>query len=365
MFCHLEHQLLSFYKNQKLPVESSIYLAVSGGLDSMAMLALHQKLKKALKIHLTVVHFHHGEVFGKENIAQNNFRNKTYKALQEYCEKQKIAFISNALKSSTKQSFLSNTKQSPQKEKHFNETEEIKNLEVAVKNSEAEYRKCRYDYFEEILLLSKFDSKLLVTAHTADDLLETRLMRLMRGVGSQGLVAIKPVSIKENHLLVRPLLTVMRSSLQDYVHQNAVPFFEDPSNKNDQFLRNWLRLKVLPIIAQKNKKYLQNMSQSLNAIASDQKEDIDFLQKVVVKNKIHLDVFYSLSVVDQKRTLAHYLYCNKVKNYSMGHVLELLKYLNAPKKEQFFHIARQGWKLKQPWLYILDNSSKSIRLNTD
>lgn len=352
MFCNLEHQLLSFYKNQNFPPASYVYLAVSGGLDSMAMLALHQKIAKVLKIHLIVVHIHHGVLTGKEFSIQNSFRNKAYKTVQEYCEKHNIKFISNILEENREQGLKD--KNSKQK------------AEQKLEGSEAEYRKYRYDYFEKILLDSKFVSKILVTAHTANDLLETRLLRLMRGVGPQGFISIKPVSDKKKYLLVRPLLKVLRSDLEDYMREKDMPFCEDPSNQSTKFLRNWLRLEVLPIVVKKEKKYLQNMSQSLNLIASELDEDSSFLREgLIIENKIKLSLFYSLSVAKQKRVLAHYLYCNKVKNYSMGHVLELLKYLNAPRKEQSFFVAKQCWKLKEAWLYILDNSSKSIKLKTD
>ncbi|MBE8222053.1 MAG: tRNA lysidine(34) synthetase TilS [Bdellovibrionales bacterium] len=348
MFCNLEHQLLSFYKNQAFK-EPCIYLAVSGGLDSMAMLELHNKLKKILKINLIVLHVHHGFADDKitdDDCVKNDFRNKAYGLVKDYCKKNDIKFLSNAQKDFKKDVVI-----------------DFK------KDSEEKYRKYRYDYFEKILLNSKFDLNILVTAHTSDDLLETRLMRLMRGVGPQGFASIKAVSEKKicnkTYLLVRPLLNTMRFDLKDYVKKNNLTFCQDPSNKDTNFLRNWLRLKVLPVIAKKDKKYIKNMSQSLNLIANKLDSDNSFMDSLIVKNKIKLSLFHSLSLDNKKQALAHYLYCNKIKNYSMGHVLELLKYADATKKQQSFSVAKQRWELKDTWLYMLDNSSKSTKLKTD
>lgn len=340
MFCDLEHQLLHFYKDQKFLKSAHIYLAVSGGLDSMSMLVLHQNLTKILKIKLAVIYVYHWDL--NSCAEQKTFRKQAFQMLKSYCKEHNILFFSNAQAADFK-------------------TQADK---ITKKQSEADYRKTRYQYFDQVLQQSNADLKILATAHTAEDLLETRLLRLMRGVGGQGFSSIEAVKQHKHYLLIRPLLNISKKDLKWYVTEKNINFFTDPSNKDKKFLRNWLRESILSLIEKKNPKYLQNMSQSFNLMAQQ-------LQKTkpqtvsLVENKINLNVFNSMAISKQKQILAQYLYVNKIKNYSMGHVLELLKHLNSSKKEQSFNLGKRLWLISKSQLYVLDNSPKSTKLKND
>lgn len=352
MFCKLEHQLLDFYKNQNFPELSSVCVAVSGGLDSMAMLALHQRLSKILKIKLIVIHIHHGLGLNSTDSSQNSFRDKAYQLVKNYCNCHKLEFFSNIDKKNKNLNIRIKKKVDAQ----FSEKE----------GSEAFYRKYRYECFDKVFLELDSSFKILVTAHTANDLLETRLMRLMRGVGAQGLPSMKPVRDTGTYHLVRPLLKVMHSDLELYLKSKETPFVEDPSNQDLNFFRNWLRQQILPLIHKKDSKYLGTMAKSLNIVSSALEKSLSSVAgAVIIDNQINLSLFYSLSTTEKKQILAQYLYDNKVQNYSMGHILEVLKYLAKPEKEQSFKLAKKEWLLSQGLLYILDNSLKNTNIKTD
>ena len=90
--------------------------------------------------------------------------------------------------------------------------------------------------------------EILVCAHHLDDQLETFLLQLMRGAGLAGLAAMPVVRNLHPGLLLRPLLSVNRDELSSWARQNDVSWCEDSSNQNQQFARNYLRHRILPLL---------------------------------------------------------------------------------------------------------------------
>ncbi|MEN9684687.1 MAG: tRNA lysidine(34) synthetase TilS [Bacteroidota bacterium] len=112
-------------------------------------------------------------------------------------------------------------------------------------------RKIRYDWFETIQQefensKPKKQTLFLVTAHHADDNIETLLIHFFRGTGIQGLQGI-PEIWKEKKI-IRPLLAVKKKNLLEYALQNNLSFVEDSSNASDKYTRNFFRNQLLPQI---------------------------------------------------------------------------------------------------------------------
>lgn len=101
-------------------------------------------------------------------------------------------------------------------------------------------RELRYRWFEEIRKEQQFDY--LITAHHADDDLETFFINLSRGTGLRGLVGIPEI----NEAIVRPLLKCSRHQIMTYAKQTKLFWREDSSNVSTEYLRNKLRIEVLP-----------------------------------------------------------------------------------------------------------------------
>jgi len=112
---------------------------------------------------------------------------------------------------------------------------------------EAAAREARYGALREILK----PNEVLLTAHHADDQLETMLMALMRGAGLRGLSGVPSVQIFGGGWLARPLLEFGRAELEQWARAEQLQWLEDPSNENTSFDRNFLRSRVLPALRER------------------------------------------------------------------------------------------------------------------
>ena len=110
--------------------------------------------------------------------------------------------------------------------------------------SEAELRTLRYAFFEKTMRLHC--SNILLLGHHADDRLETVLMRLVRGVGLEGLVAPRALHKVSFYTKVRPLLNFSKNELQNALSNCGISFFEDATNDEDDCLRNRIRHTLIP-----------------------------------------------------------------------------------------------------------------------
>lgn len=117
-------------------------------------------------------------------------------------------------------------------------------------------RTLRYDWFYGILKNFKYDY--LLTAHHLDDDLETFFINLSRGTGINGLTGIP--AINEN--VIRPLLPFSREEILAYAKKNNLKWREDSSNQKADYLRNKLRLEVLPIFKETNDSLLNNFKKT-------------------------------------------------------------------------------------------------------
>jgi tRNA(Ile)-lysidine synthase len=93
--------------------------------------------------------------------------------------------------------------------------------------------------------------EVLLTAHHADDQLETVLLQLLRGAGIAGLAAMPALAQFATGQLARPLLSVPRSALRAWAQRAGLPWVEDPSNDSQDFDRNYLRARVLPELTER------------------------------------------------------------------------------------------------------------------
>ncbi len=112
---------------------------------------------------------------------------------------------------------------------------------------EAAAREARYQAFANRLS----ENDVLLTAHHADDQIETMLLQLFRGAGSHGLAACAPFRKLGNALLVRPWLEITRHQIEQYARLHNISWLEDPSNSSLMHDRNYLRHQVMPLLHQR------------------------------------------------------------------------------------------------------------------
>ena len=119
-------------------------------------------------------------------------------------------------------------------------------------------RELRYQWFDELLKTKGYDY--ILTAHHADDSLETFLINLSRGTGIDGLSGIPEV----NEQVVRPLLPFSQEEILGYSNSENIKWREDSSNESTKYLRNKIRHQIVPILKELHPTFLQNFLNTQN-----------------------------------------------------------------------------------------------------
>ena len=260
---HLLHNF-QFLNGKKL------LLATSGGIDSMVMVHLFQQLE--YKIGIAHCNF---QLRGMESFGDQDF-------VQEYAVANDIqVFITQF---DTK-AFAEDYKLSTQ---------------VAA-------RELRYNWFYELLETEKFDY--ILTAHHADDNIETFLINLTRGTGLEGLTGIP----EQNEKVIRPFLLFSRQEIETYAKENTIQWREDSSNVSDKYLRNKIRHHVVPMMKELNPNFLssfhktQTYLQEAEAMVED--AAIIVYQQVAKQHEenIHFDLNKLMKLPNYKSYLYQWL----------------------------------------------------------
>jgi len=153
-------------------------------------------------------------------------------------------------------------------------------------------RRIRFRFLYE--LLEKHGAQKLVLGQNADDQVETVLLRLLRGAGVKGLKGMLP--IREGQV-IRPLLETWREEIEAFAKDQAVPFLVDSSNMREDYLRNRLRLKLIPEI---EKSYQSNFKKVILRTSAILKEEDGCLEQIAA------DAFARVVHEDQKVLFFHY-----------------------------------------------------------
>ena len=142
-------------------------------------------------------------------------------------------------------------------------------------------RELRYRWFEE--LLNTYDADAVAVAHHRDDSVETLLINLTRGSGLTGLTGIKP----KNGNVVRPLLCVSREDIYAYIENNGLEYVTDSSNSSDIYTRNFIRLKVIPLLEEINPSVKASLARTANHLYDASliyNHSIEEARKVITQN---------------------------------------------------------------------------------
>jgi len=209
--------LKTIRKKNSIRAGDRVAIAVSGGADSVALLVLLLELRAELGIVLSIAHVNH-KLRGHESDADEQF-------VAKLARKHEL---------------------------------ELHGCDAPVDGRaglgiEAAARELRYDFFRR--LAREGHVKKIATAHTLDDQAETILLRIFRGTGIRGLAGIHPrIVFKQQGSalgeVVRPLLGFRRAALPEFLRERGQVWREDSSNLDTVFLRNRVRHRLLPIIAE-------------------------------------------------------------------------------------------------------------------
>jgi tRNA(Ile)-lysidine synthase len=340
-------------------------LCCSGGRDSVTLFHVIKRLSVSLDLSLVLLHFHHG--------GDSSYRQESLNLVTELSRDHQVPMVC------------------------------VRSLVELTK--EEEMRAFRRHSALCWLENQKDKSKptFLVTAHHGQDLLETRLLRLIRGTGIQGLRAM---SLWDPPWL-KPFLFQNSALIREEVEIRSYSYQEDPSNHDPRYLRNWIRHVWLPSLEIRYPGATQRFAQSFEHLiypesgvhrgneanrvnkeneaheakaakeegrgegeTKETKQKVwDLYPGVVVACDLSPQseegvfkeaqkcwglfepLFLLLSQQDQFRCVAHIFYELGSQNYTRNHIQEVLKHWAQPQKDCEFFIGGLRWSKKETWLY--------------
>jgi len=196
----MQNRIISNLKSLIENENPHFLLAVSGGIDSMVLLKFFHNNNESFQF--TVAHINHN---------YHSDAKKMENLVKDECNQMNSDLI-------------------------------IENIFLKGVNSniESNFRKMRYQKLEEIRKEIKAD--FILTAHHADDQVETILMKILNSSGLDGLQGLR----KLNQNIIRPMHNIAKSEISDYASSNNIKYIDDPTNSDDMFTRNFLRMSVIP-----------------------------------------------------------------------------------------------------------------------
>lgn len=212
----------------------SLVVGVSGGADSVALFHFLRALAVEWDLSLTAVHLNH-RLRGAESDRDEAF-------VRRLCADWGIPLTAHSA--------------------------EVADL-AAVRGLSVEEcaRRERYALFERVAAVR--DAR-IVTAHNLDDSTETVLLNLARGTGLRGLCGIPPVRRDPGRpVIVRPLIGCSRREVETYCAAEGLPFVTDSTNLSDDYTRNKLRHRVMPVLAEVNPAVLRSVAGTTDALRAD------------------------------------------------------------------------------------------------
>ena len=189
-----------------------IVVGCSTGPDSMALVDMLLKVRDKYNLFLVIAHVNH-------NVRKESFEEAEF--IEKYCEDNDLIFESMVIE------------------------------QYGDDNFHNEARNIRYKFFDS--LVKKYEANYLMTAHHGDDLVETILMRIVRGSSLSGYGGFKEIVDVDNYKIVRPLIHFTKEELKQYNILNNVKYYVDSSNDKDKYTRNRYRKYILPFLKSEDK----------------------------------------------------------------------------------------------------------------
>lgn len=261
-----EKVLKAIVENKLIESGDNILVGVSGGPDSMALLYVLLEIKDVIDFNIFVAHVNHG-VRGQEALEDEKFVEQTARKL---------------------------------KLPYFSKTVDMNKYAKENKmSSEEAGRELRYRFFREIL--SEIGHGKIAVAHNKNDQAETLLLRFFRGTGIEGLKGM----VYKAKDIIRPILGIERDEIEKYLLDRNIKFRIDRTNLESIYMRNRIRLEVLPYI---EKHYNPNIIDTLWRTSQLMTNDDEFLKEYA--NKIYCKIAkkrgkYTISLNGEKFRKEH------------------------------------------------------------
>lgn len=276
-----------------------VVVAVSTGVDSMVLLDLLQRLPNDLRPRLLVAHVNH-------ELREQSTVEEAY--LTAYCKQAGLALqVAHWPKA----------------------THPEHGVEEAA-------RQFRYAFFKH--LLTEYHATTVVTAHHANDLAETMLMKLTRGGQLDQLVGIRDQRLLGTGKLVRPLLLFTKADLYRYARARDLRWFEDATNQELTVARNRYRHQIIPALERENPQLISHLLDYRNQLAEllawRNQELAQLLANVQVDHHLQLSALQQLPRFQQTELLRYWLEQAGVTDLKAELIAQLCQALNNTQKPQ-------------------------------
>ena len=252
-----------------LPSGSNLILCVSGGSDSIALLHLCHQLSRLFRWQLHILHFHHG--LREESDEEARF-------VRDLSQRLNLEFHLR-----TTRDFQSETSGLQEKARNWRRTEALK-------------------LREEI----RADS--ILTAHHAEDQLETWLLKWLRGAHLSGLQGMS----RSDPPFIRPLLDFRKNMLSDFLKENGFEWREDASNQDSKYMRNRVRNELLPLLRTLSREGIESRIRDLDSQSRLLQKELEsqyqiWLEKTGPVSELPISVIESESEFLQQEILVRFI----------------------------------------------------------
>lgn len=262
-------------------VKGTYVLAVSGGVDSVALLHLVATQPEYKSHTFIVAHFDHG-------IRSDSSLDR--QLVQDSAKKYSLQFVYNIAK-------------------------------LGAGASEEQARKERYKFLHTVRRACNADA--IVTAHHQDDRIETAFINIQRGTGRRGIT-----SLRSTNDIVRPMLHISKKQIIDYAQSQNLTWREDSTNDDTKYVRNHLRKNILPKLTRTQRKDFLDLLDRTQLI----NDDIDAMMINIIHansprpGALSRHILYMLDHEEACELLATWLRCNNVRRFNKKNIEQLVVY---------------------------------------
>lgn len=296
----IKHRVAQYIEKEGLlTLQDKVLVTLSGGADSVALLRLLLSLGYTCEAAHCNFHLR----------ADESDRDEAF--VRQFCKEQKI----------------------PLHVMDFDTHAYARNQKVSI---EMAARELRYRWFEELSKTYRYTA--IAVAHHQDDSVETMLLNLIRGSGINGLLGIRP----KNGKVVRPLLCISRNEVVDYLSQLGQAYVTDSTNLQDEYLRNKIRLTLLPMMQEINpsvKAGLFQTSNHLNEVSAVYNKAIEEAKARVQTNE-GIVIASLLAEPSPSAILFEMLY---PLGFNSAQIAEVMQSLTSQSGKQF--MSSSGWRV--------------------
>jgi len=252
-----------------LPSGSNLILCVSGGSDSIALLHLCHQLSRLFRWQLHILHFHHG--------------------LRE--------------ESDEEARFVRNLSQGLNLEFHLKTTRDFQSETSGLQEKARNWRRA-----EALKLREEIRADSILTAHHAEDQLETWLLKWLRGAHLSGLQGMS----RSDPPFIRPLLDFRKNMLSDFLKENGFEWREDASNQDSKYMRNRVRNELLPLLRTLSREGIESRIRDLDSQSRLLQKELEsqyqiWLEKIGPVSELPKSVIESESEFLQQEILVRFI----------------------------------------------------------